>query len=418
MLRNLRNILNSRMLVSKRVTPLLKIRHNHFSYLNHNTNKHFLFKLPQRGISINRSKDHLQITPLINEGYSSKPVSWWLFLTSGMVLFMICVGGYTRLTKSGLSMTRWKPIGYRYPKSEEEWNEEFDLYKQYPEYQLATEEVTLSMFKRIFFIEYFHRLIGNVLGFTFGLPFIYFTSRGYFTSLMKKRMFGLLLFGGFQGLIGWWMVKSGFNKKPDYQSRPRVSTYRLLVHNSFAVLIYGVLSYHAIVLSKFAKYSPSPAQMTNLVKSRKAAILLIHLVAFNLLSGVTVAGIDAGKVFNTWPLMNGKFIPDGYWKPNLQIKNFFENYANTQFNHRTFAYITYIASLVMFFRFRKAGLPNKVKWGFNSVFATVHLQVLNGILMLKEQVPVEKGVAHQLNGMIVLSSVVYLLAITSGRCII
>ena len=355
---------------------------------------------------------------LINEGYSSRAVGIWLLLTAGMVLFMICVGGYTRLTKAGLSMTKWKPIGYRYPRNQEDWDYEFNEYKKYPEYQLATEDVTLQKFKRIFFIEYFHRLIGNGLGFVFGAPLVYFMGRGYFTRKMKIRMLGLLGFGGLQGLIGWWMVKSGLKSKPDYQSRPRVSTYRLLVHNSCAVFIYSVLFYHGLILTKQASKALNEKQFANVAKSKKAAILLIHLVALNLLSGVTVAGIDAGKVFNTWPSMNGALVPNNIWRTDLSWRNLFENYATVQFNHRNLAYITYIASLMVFLKFRRVNLPKSVRRGINSVFLSVNGQVALGIWMLLEQVPVDKGVLHQLNGMVVLSAAIYLLAASSRRFIL
>ena len=129
---------------------------------------------------------------------------------------MICLGGYTRLTKSGLSMTKWKPIGYKYPSNEEEWDYEFSSYKETPEYKIGNPDITLRQFQNIFFVEYFHRLVGNVLGGVFGLPLVYFISRGYFSPLMKKRLKLCFLFGGLQGLIGWWMVKSGFKNKPEY----------------------------------------------------------------------------------------------------------------------------------------------------------------------------------------------------------
>lgn len=357
-------------------------------------------------------------TALINEGYSVKIVGNWLLLTAGMVIFMICVGGYTRLTKSGLSMTKWKPIGYKFPRTAEDWEYEYSEYKKYPEYQLATEEITLNVFKRIFFVEYFHRVMGNAIGFVFGIPLVYFLGRGYFTRNMKMRMVGLLGFGGLQGLVGWWMVKSGLKEKPDYQSRPRVSTYRLLVHNSCAVTIYSILLYHGLILSRGPIKLLSSLQFANVLGAKRAAILLIHLVALNLVSGVTVAGIDAGKVFNTWPLMNGAVVPDHIWRSDLGWRNFFENYATVQFNHRNLAYLTYIASLIIFLKFRRSILPKQVKNGINAVFFSVNSQVALGIWMLLEQVPVDKGVLHQFNGMILLSTVIYLLSASSRRFIL
>ena len=173
----------------------------------------------------------------VNQGYSSRHVSVWLYGAAGLILLMISIGGYTRLTRSGLSMTRWKPVGYRYPASPEQWDEEFGLYKLYPEFA-ANPSITMAEFKRIFNVEFVHRLTGNVIGLYFALPMLFFWKKGYFTRQMKVRSSVLLFMGGVQGLIGWWMVKSGLDPKPEYQSRPRVSTYRLVAHNFVAVCLY------------------------------------------------------------------------------------------------------------------------------------------------------------------------------------
>jgi len=358
----------------------------------------------------------IQKCRLIKEGYSNKLVAFWLLGTAGLVLFMICLGGYTRLTKSGLSMTKWKPVGYKYPRTIEEWNEEFDLYKKTPEFEV-NKGMSLQDFKRIFFIEYFHRLFGNIIGFAFGVPLAYFFARGYFTRAMKMRTLGLFGIGGLQGLVGWWMVKSGFKEKPSYQTRPRVSTYRLIVHNSFAVSIYSYLLYLGLKVWSPVKSIAGAFDPAALKKSRRFAILLLHCVAFNLVTGVSVAGIDAGSVYNTWPDMNGKVVPQNYWVDELGYRNLFENMGTVQFNHRMFAYVTYTAATMAFLHLRKLPLPRNVKFGVNLIYLAVNWQVVYGIYMLLSMVKVEQGVAHQLSGMLVLTSILYLLAASNRKYI-
>ncbi len=191
----------------------------------------------------------------------------------------------------------------------------------------------------------------------------------------------MLGLGGLQGLVGWWMVKSGFKDKPNYQSRPRVSTYRLLVHNSFAVFLYSYLLYNGVSLLYF-NTNKSLKSGSSLKFSKRWVVLLLHLFIFNLLSGVTVAGIDAGKVFNTWPDMNGAFIPNNYWDKSKSTKNIFENCATVQFNHRIFAYCTYVATMLFYLKSRKMRFPKNIKFGIISLTFLINFQLINGILML------------------------------------
>ncbi len=327
---------------------------------------------------------------LINEGYSQNIIAAWLLTTASIVLFMICLGGYTRLTKSGLSMTKWKPVNSKYPNSDKEWNNEFERYKETPEFIEGNPDISLSEFKKIFFVEYFHRSVGRFIGVVFGVPFLYFNYKGYFTKLMKKRLFFFFCLGGFQGLIGWWMVKSGFEKKPNYQSRPRVSTYRLLTHNSLALILYSSLLYNSLLLLTPLKYKASFQMLKDIKKIKKFSIILLHLIALNLLTGVTVAGIDAGKVFNTWPLMNGAIIPKNYWQQKKGFYNFFENCATVQFNHRFFAYLTYFTSLLFFFKMRKMVLPRPFFFAGKGLFFLVNF--LSAPVIFKVNFwPSEKG---------------------------
>ena len=409
----IRNILKS-----LNINNLIKFQKKYFTNKkenNINNNKEDNNKNKNREKK-NYNPDHIK--KLIRDGYSSNIIALWLLTTASIVLFMICLGGYTRLTKSGLSMTKWKPINSKYPSSEGEWKNEFDRYKETPEFIEGNPDISLKEFKSIFFVEYFHRSVGRFIGLVFGLPLCYFNYKGYFTKVMKKRLFFFFLLGGFQGLIGWWMVKSGFEKKPKYQSRPRVSTYRLLTHNSFALILYSSLLYNSIILLTPLKYKANLQTLKNISKIKKVSILLLHLVALNLISGVTVAGIDAGKVFNTWPLMNGAIIPNNYWDKKKRLSNLFENCATVQFNHRTFAYITYFVSMVYFFKFRKVKLPVQFIYGNRLLVFFINFQIANGVLMVLKQVPVEFGVLHQGNGVCTLSVIIFLMALCSPRMII
>lgn len=239
-----------------------------------------------------------------------KLIGGWLLLTAFGVFSMVVVGGYTRLTHSGLSIVDWSPYTKKYPRSAADWEVEFGKYKNSVEYQTVNNRMSVDEFKSIYTVEYVHRKIGVYLGYAFGLPLCYFIIRGYLKPPMMKRLGTLLLLGGLQGAIGYWMVRSGVNKQEDYQSRPRVSPYRLSVHLMMATVIYMGLFYNGL---KVLAGNPSPLSETS-AKSvrgvRLLGIILIKCLLLNIFTGALVAGIDAGKVYNTWPLMNGAVIPE------------------------------------------------------------------------------------------------------------
>lgn len=337
-----------------------------------------------------------------------KIVGYWLLATAGAVFLTISLGGYTRLSRSGLSMVKWKPIGYRFPRTPEQWEEEFENYKKYPEYQLVNKGISVDYFKFIFLVEYSHRALGNIIGFLFTVPFGYFIARGYITPKLRNRCLALLALGGTQGLIGWWMVRSGLDKKPEYQSRPRVSTYRLFVHLNTAIVIYGTLLWNAMNLLRPAQEKAITLGTLDGMKSaRGKMILILHFIAFNIMTGVTVAGIDAGKVFNTWPDMNGAIVPPGYLRKSPLWRNFFENTGTVQFNHRTFGYLTYLASFYLFILSRKMNMTSYARFSIMMFFILVNLQLASGITMLMHQVPLGEGVFHQANAVTVLSVALY-----------
>ena len=337
-------------------------------------------------------------------------VGSWLLLTAGTVFFMVVLGGYTRLSGSGLSMTRWKPIDARMPATREKWEEEFEHYKQFPEYQLVNRGMDVEGFKKIFFVEWLHRFVGSSLGVVFGLPFAYFAARGYLKAPMVRRLGALLLLGASQGAIGWWMVKSGMQQKPEYQSKPRVSVYRLFVHLNNAVLIYSGLLWNALTLLRKPQESLLRPQNLLATKSMRAkGILLVHLVALNIMSGACAAGIDAMKVFNDWPLYNGSLFPPNMLEKHPLWKNFFENKGLVQFNHRNLGYLTTLYTLLMLYQSRNLTLMRNQRVASLLVGGAVALQIANGILTLRHNTPAHEANVHQMNALLVLTSTLYLL---------
>ena len=259
---------------------------------------------------------------------NSRAISWWLLITLIMVAAMIVLGGATRLTNSGLSITEWKPItGALPPLSHEAWLAEFEKYKQIPEFEAEHPDMTLTGFEFIYFMEWSHRLLGRFIGLVYTLPFFYFLLRGRLKGHALKY-FAIVLLIGLQGAIGWWMVHSGLSN-----DRVDVSQYRLAVHLGAAFVILGLLFWfwRDSVEGRVAK--SSSAVMT------KRAKLLAGLIYVQILAGAFVAGTHSGKTYNTWPLMDGGLVPNGYFVQNPFWRNIFENSAAIQFNHRILAYI-------------------------------------------------------------------------------
>ncbi|CAD5111118.1 DgyrCDS457 [Dimorphilus gyrociliatus] len=262
-----------------------------------------------------------------------KIVGWWLMGFSGMVVGAVVLGGITRLTESGLSMTSWKLLGQKYPSNEEEWIAEFERYKSYPEYKYLKKEqgITLSEFKFIYFMEYSHRMWGRLIGVAFALPAAYFLKKGWITKPMKPRLaiYGSLIL--FQGLLGWYMVKSGLEENKRNEDIPRVSQYRLASHLGsalalFSLTLWGGLT-HLQLPQKFA-------QTKQIARLKGASHLVMTLVFVTALSGAFVAGLDAGLTYNSWPKMADSWIPDDILAYSPKISNIFENPTTVQFNHR------------------------------------------------------------------------------------
>ncbi|KAI9486358.1 MAG: COX15/CtaA family [Benjaminiella poitrasii] len=355
----------------------------------------------------------------------TKPaVAYWLYFNAGMTFSIVVVGGLTRLTESGLSITEWNVIsGMKPPRSASEWNEEFEKYKQFPEYKLLNRHMTLEEFKNIFFWEWSHRMIGRFIGVSFILPGLYFASRGHMTRRVAKQTFGITCLLGFQGFMGWYMVKSGLSealmKEPG--AVPRVSQYRLTAHLATAIAIYTSTIYVAADIVRqnkiiSGKYPQQTASMLNnpvLKRFRIATHGLGALMFLTVLSGGLVAGLDAGLIYNEFPFMGEGIIPprkelwsDNYVKPNDNGKwrNLLENPTTVQFDHRTLAETTATLTAALWLYSRKLPLPKNVRVAVNTMMGAVAVQVTLGISTLIFMVPIELAAAHQAGALALLTS--------------
>jgi len=310
-----------------------------------------------------------------------RAVGLWLLVVAGLVFAMVVLGGYTRLTHSGLSMVDWRPVtGWLPPLGDTAWQAAFDAYKQYPEYQKINQGMDLAGFKDIFWAEYLHRLLGRLIGLAFFLPFLFFLLRGYLSGGLVWRTLGLLVLGGSQGVLGWFMVKSGLVDHPD------VSHYRLTAHLGLAVIIYGCLLWVA-----FDLLGERPTNTAARGLWRPGALMVAVLFIQMLLGGL-VAGLDAGRAYNTFPDMNGEWLPAGLLVIEPVWRNLFDNALTVQFDHRLGAYVVTALVLYLWWRARHvAGLSN----ASYALFIALWLQFGLGVAVLLSGVPVGLGVSHQ-----------------------
>ncbi|KKC31948.1 COX15/CtaA family protein [Devosia psychrophila] len=313
-----------------------------------------------------------------------RPVRIWLYGMAAFVLLMVIVGGITRLTESGLSITSWKPIsGTLPPLNAAQWQAEFDAYKQIPQYQVNNSWMSLDDFKYIFFWEYLHRLLGRVLGVLFAIPFVVFLIQKRFTPQLALPLFALFILGGFQGLLGWWMVSSGLTELTS------VSQYRLAAHLTAASLLFIALIY--------VPRSLEPGRVTGLVTGQNltSAMILLVLIIMQIGAGAFVAGLDAGMGYNTWPLMDGALVPDGLGVMQPLWRNLFENNLTVQFIHRTIAYlITAYVAVLLWQQHATGGFKGVHGW-LPRLAILVLLQVVLGIMTLLHSVPISLAVGHQ-----------------------
>jgi len=317
------------------------------------------------------------------EGF--RHVEIWLFSVAALVFVMVVVGGITRLTGSGLSMVEWRPLmGILPPLSAGEWERVFLLYQQSPEFIHINSDMDLAAFKTIFFWEYVHRVLGRLIGMAYALPFLIFAIRKKLPSGYGMRFVLLFMLGGLQGIIGWWMVKSGLAEDPD------VSQYRLAVHLSMALLIFSMLIWTALDLRHGRGTWPG---------AHTAGVLMI--LAVTIVAGAFVAGMDAGKLYNEYPLMGDGLIPVEYGE--MGAMDAFENGASAQFHHRILALIVVLGVISLWRRASTAGLGGR---GF-AMLALVGVQFTLGIATLLHAVPVSLGTLHQAGAAALLAAVIW-----------
>ena len=331
----------------------------------------------------------------------AKPVAVWLFLCAGMVVAMMIIGAITRLTESGLSMVEWRPlIGAWPPTDAAEWQRVFDLYRQTSEYKLANAGMSLAEFKTIFWWEFIHRLWGRLIGVVFFLPFLFFLLTKRIPRGYTPHLVALFLLGGLQGVIGWWMVKSGFVDRTD------VSQYRLTVHLGMAFGILGYLLWVALRL--VAPREPVPGA------PRRLAWGAFGVVSLTVLAGGLVAGLNAGLTYNSWPLMDGDVVPAGALELSPWWLNGFENVATVQFDHRMMAYASTLMVGWLWLAVRRADATPRVQLATNAMAVMVVAQVFLGIATLLLVVPLPLAVLHQLGAAMLFSLTLWTVYELSG----
>lgn len=316
----------------------------------------------------------------------------WLLVVVAFVFAIVTVGGATRLTESGLSITEWKPIhGVVPPLSATEWEEEFTLYKRIPQYQEVNRGMSLAEFKTIFWWEWAHRLLARVIGLVFALPLVFFWATGRLEPFLKPRLSGILALGALQGGIGWWMVASGLVDRTD------VSQYRLATHLTIASLI---LAASLWVAEGLKRRDPVPAPTRG---SLPVGLGLVALIILQIYLGGIVAGLNAGLIYNTWPLMDGALIPANLFSHQPAWLSLFEDHLTIQFVHRTTAYLIFALTLIHAIaaqRLAPGTRHSRTAW---MLFGAVVVQAIIGIVTLLLVVPISWALLHQFGGVAVLA---------------
>ena len=329
----------------------------------------------------------------------NKKVIYWLLTGCVLIFIMVVVGGITRLSHSGLSISNYKLIsGTIPPVSDTEWEAAFDLYKQYPEYKKLNNQFTIQDFKDIYFWEWLHRVIGRFIGLVFLIPFLYFLITKQLKKQTIKKAIILLCLGAFQGVLGWYMVKSGLVDNPD------VSHYRLAAHLTTAFITFAYTFWVALDLM-FPSKKKISISFRNLIRWGLGILIL------QIIYGAFVAGLDAGFIHNHWPMMSeGKFIHiTVYTEQNPIYKNFVEGKSGVQFVHRILAFIVVGFIISIFIKSKKISLTRYQSKGVNSLLIMVVIQFLLGVFTILLQVPVWLGVAHQIGAFFLLSAMTFTL---------
>jgi heme a synthase len=319
-------------------------------------------------------------------------VRWWLIVVAALIAVMVLVGGATRLTESGLSIVEWKPVtGTLPPLSEAQWVQAFEGYKAIPQYRELNAGMSLSEFKTIFWWEWSHRLLGRVIGAVYLLPFLFFLWRGAFGAELKKRLWLIFALGALQGAVGWWMVASGLTQ------RTEVSQYRLATHLVLALIIF------ASIVWTLRRITARPQPIVS-ARLKISGVALLALTFLQIYFGALVAGLRAGRVYNTWPEIDGAFIPSAarLWFEEPWWRNLFDNTLTVQFEHRMTAYALLALAVLHAIdaaRSRAGAVASGAWW----LVAAIVLQAVLGILTLLHQVPIDLALAHQAVAIVVLT---------------
>jgi cytochrome c oxidase assembly protein subunit 15 len=352
---------------------------------------------------MNRGTSAPSLSALDYRSTAAKPagnrcVAAWLFGCCALVFAMVVVGGVTRLTHSGLSITEWQPIvGTLPPLSEAQWEETFAKYRQTPEYRQVNHDMTLAGFKRIFWWEYFHRLLGRVIGVAFLLPLLWFAARREIPAGYGARLAGIFVLGALQGAMGWYMVSSGL------VDEPRVSQFRLTAHLGLAFLIFGAMFWTGLSV-----VFPPRAGGAGPRGVRRLADLGVALVFAMVLTGGFVAGIRAGFAYNTFPLMNGQLVPAELFVIEPWWRNFFYNMATVQFDHRLLAWLLAFFVPALWWKLRRTpAVPARARVGGDLLLAALAVQIALGIATLLLVVPLPLAAAHQAGAVLVFAAALH-----------
>ncbi|MGC1779454.1 MAG: COX15/CtaA family protein [Xanthobacteraceae bacterium] len=325
--------------------------------------------------------------------YRTRAIGLWLYAVAALIVAMVLVGGATRLTESGLSITEWQPVmGVVPPLSQPQWQAEFEKYQAIPQYRALNRGMSLDAFKSIYWWEWTHRLLGRTIGAAFLLPFLWFLWRGWIGPPLRGRLWFIFGLGALQGAVGWWMVASGL------VHRVEVSQYRLAMHLLLACLIYVAILWTARRLDERTTIAV-PAF------DRTVAYVLLALVLGQIYLGALVAGLRAGYVYNTWPLIDGAMVPEAsrLFFDSPLWRNFFENPLTVQFDHRILAYTIWVVALLHAFNAARSVKRGVVIAGAFALAVAVTLQAALGIATLLAVVPISLALSHQAMAMVVLT---------------
>ena len=326
----------------------------------------------------------------------NRAVAAWLLACCALVFAMVVIGGVTRLTHSGLSIVEWQPIvGTLPPLDEAQWRDTFLKYQQTPEYKLVNRGMPLAEFKGIFWWEYFHRLLGRLIGVVFLLPLLWFALRGKIGRELVPKLVGIFVLGGLQGAMGWYMVASGL------VDDPRVSQYRLAAHLGIAFLIYAAMFW--VALDLLYPRAGGAAPRRGLLRAALGLAVLVFVMS---LTGAFVAGIHAGRAYNTFPLMNGEWLPAGMFVIEPWYLNFFSNIPLVQFDHRLIAWLLAFLAPWFWWRARREQAP-RVRLGAHLLLAALAAQIALGIATLLLVVPVPLAAAHQAGALLVFAAALF-----------